>query len=49
MLLSLKFNSQTESPYIHECNSLCTRVDYYMFTTYCSIYGSAIVLEIEIT
>jgi len=49
MLLSLRFNPQTKSPYIHKYDGLCTWTDYHMFTTYCSIYGSAIVLEIEIT
>jgi len=30
MLLSLRSNSQTKSPYIQNCDSLCTRTDYHM-------------------
>ena len=30
MLLSLRSNPQTESPYIQECDSLCSRTDYHM-------------------
>jgi len=41
--------SQTYSSWIHDCGGLCTRTAYYMITTYCSTYRSAIVLEIEIT
>jgi len=26
----VKSNPQTMSPYIHESNGLCTRIDYYM-------------------
>jgi len=30
MLLSLRSNPQTMSPYIHESNSLCTRTEHHM-------------------
>jgi len=30
MLLSLRSNPQTMSPYIHNCDSLCTRTDHHM-------------------
>jgi len=30
MLLSLRSNPQTMSPYIHESNGLCTRTEHYM-------------------
>ena len=30
MLLSLRSNPQTMSPYIHDCDSLCTRTDHHM-------------------
>ena len=30
MLLSLRFNPQTMSPYIHKSDSLCTRTDHHM-------------------
>ena len=30
MLLSLRSNPQTMSPYIHKSDSLCTRTDYHM-------------------
>jgi len=30
MLLSLRSNPQTMSPYIHESDSLCTRTDHHM-------------------
>jgi len=30
MLLSLRSNPQTMSPYIHESDGLCTRTDHYM-------------------
>jgi len=30
MLLSLRSNPQTMSPYIHESDGLCTRTDYHM-------------------
>jgi len=30
MLLSLRSNPQTMSPYIHESDGLCTRTDYYL-------------------
>ena len=30
MLLSLRSNSQTMSPYIHESDGLCTRTDHHM-------------------
>jgi len=30
MLLSLRSNPQIMSPYIHESDGLCTRIDYYM-------------------
>jgi len=29
-LLSLRSNPQTMSPYIHNCDGLCTRTDYHM-------------------
>ena len=44
-----KVYPQTYSSWIHDCDSLCTRTDYYIITTYCSTYRNAIVLEIEIT
>ena len=31
MLLSLRSNPQTMSPYIHNCNDLCTRTDHHYF------------------
>jgi len=40
MLLSLRSNSQTMSPYIHKSDSLCTSTDHHLITTYCSTYGS---------
>jgi len=49
MLLSLRSNPQTMSPYIHECNSLCTRTDYHMLLPIVFTYGSVFVLEIVIT
>jgi len=30
MLLSLRSNPQTMSPYIQNCNDLCTRTDHHM-------------------
>ena len=30
MLLSLRSNPQTRSPYIQNCNGLCTRTDHHM-------------------
>jgi len=30
MLLSLRSNPQTISPYIHNCDSLCTKTDHHM-------------------
>jgi len=30
MLLSLRSNPQTMSPYIHDCDDLCTRTDHHM-------------------
>ena len=30
MLLSLRSSPQTMSPYIHDCDGLCTRTDHYM-------------------
>ena len=30
MLLSLRSNPQTMSPYIHDCDGLCTRTDHHM-------------------
>jgi len=30
MLLSLRSNPQSESPYIQDCDGLCTRTDHYM-------------------
>ena len=30
MLLSLRSNPQTMSPYIHNCDGLCTRTDHHM-------------------
>ena len=30
MLLSLRSNSQTGSPYIQNCDGLCTRTDHHM-------------------
>ena len=49
MTSGLLSDAALTSPYIQEYDDLCTRTDYHMFTTYCSTYGSAIVLEIEIT
>jgi len=45
MLLSLRSTPQTMSPYIHNCDSLCTSTDHHLITTYCSTYGSVFVLE----
>ena len=45
MLLSLRSNSQTMSPYIQESDGLCTSTDHHLTTTYCSTYGSAFVLK----
>ena len=45
MLLSLRSNPQTMSPYIQESNGLCTSIDHHLTTTYCSTYGSAFVLK----
>jgi len=45
MLLSLRSNPQTMSPYIQGSNGLCTSTDHYLTTTYCSTYGSAFVLR----
>jgi len=45
MLLSLRSNPQTISPYIHNCDSLCTSIDHHLITTYCSTYGSVFVLK----
>jgi len=45
MLLSLRSNPQTMSPYIQKSDSLCTSTDHYLITTYCSTYGSAFVLK----
>ena len=41
MLLSLRSNPQTMSPYIHNCDGLCTSTDRHLTTT----YGSAFVLK----
>ena len=49
MLLSLRSNPQTMSPYIQNCDGLCTSTDHHLITTYCSTYGSVFVLEIVIT
>jgi len=49
MLLSLRSNPQTMSPYIQDCDGLCTSTDHHMITTYCSTYGSAFVIKIVIT
>jgi len=49
MLLSLRSNPQTMSPYIQKSDGLCTSIDYHLITTYCFTYGSAFVLEIVIT
>ena len=45
MLLSLRSNPQTMSPYIHNCDGLYTSTDHHLITTYCSTYGSVFVLE----
>ena len=45
MLLSLRSNPQTMSPYIQESDGLCTSTDHHLITTYCSTYGSVFVLE----
>jgi len=45
MLLSLRSNPQTMSPYIQKSGGLCTSTDHHLITTYCSTYGSAFVLE----
>ena len=40
MLLSLRSNPQTMSPYIHNCDNLCTRTDHHMLLSYgdCSLF-----------
>ena len=45
MLLSLRSNPQTMSPYIQRSNGLCTSTDHHLITTYCSTYGSVFVLK----
>ena len=45
MLLSLRSNPQTMSPYIQESDGLCTSTDHHLITTYCSTYGSVFVLK----
>jgi len=45
MLLSLRSNPQTMSPYIQESDGLCTSTDHHLTTTYCFTYGSAFVLK----
>ena len=45
MLLSLRSNPQTMSPYIHNCDGLCTSTDHHLITTYYSTYGSVFVLK----
>ena len=45
MLLSLRSNPQTMSPYIQKSDGLCTSTDYHLITTYCSTYGSVFVLK----
>jgi len=45
MLLSLRSNPQTMSPYIQKSDGLCTSTDHYLITTYCSTYGSVFVLK----
>jgi len=42
MLLSLRSNSQTMSPYIQKSDGLCTSTDHHLITTYCSTYGSVL-------
>ena len=49
MLLSLRSNPQTMSPYIQKSDGLCTSTDHHLITTYCSTYSSIFVLEIVIT
>ena len=45
MLLSLRSNPQTMSPYIQKSDGLYTSIDHYLITTYCSTYGSVFVLK----
>jgi len=45
MLLSLRSNPQTISPYIQKSDSLYTSTDHYLITTYCSTYNSVFVLK----
>jgi len=45
MLLSLRSNPQTMSPYIQKSNSLCTSIDHHLITTYCSTNSSVFVLK----
>jgi len=44
MLLSLRSNPQTMSPYIQKSDGLYTSTDHHLITTYCSTYGSVFVL-----
>ena len=44
MLLSLRSNPQTMSPYIQEGDGLCTRTDHHLMAAYYSTYGSPFVL-----
>jgi len=45
MLLSLRSNPQTMSPYIQKSDGLCTSTDHHLITTYFSTYGSVFVLK----
>jgi len=49
MLLSLRSNPQTMSPYIQEGDGLYTGTDYHLMAAYCSTYGSPFVISIVIT
>ena len=49
MLLSLRSNPQTGSPYIQKSDGLCTRTDHHMLLPIVLHMVSAFVLEIAIT
>ena len=49
MLLSLRLrsNPQTEKPYIHKYDGLCTSIGHHISSAYYSTYGSPFVTEID--
>jgi len=49
MLLSLRIRPQTISPYIHESNSLYTKIDHHMLLSIVLHMVMSFVLEIVIT